>query len=127
MPYGESQLVEGVLGRLNRLGPGQDVEIEDSDRITNWLPGIYADLSNRDVVTVGDPADIAPEVFIWLVDYVAAMRGPALGVLSIDGSTMKDIRETAEEMLKVVSRALPATMEMQFEAGVRPARRRGLV
>lgn len=102
--YNTDKIVEGVLTRINRLGPGQDISQVDKDKITNWLPAIYADLREREIYAVGEPEDLQPEAFIWLVDVVAGTRGAALGVVVIDGKALSAIRENAETMLQQVGR-----------------------
>lgn len=97
--YTRSMLVNEALQVLQVVGAGQAADSEDQERVDDKVEALLAELEARDIVSVSDVADIAPEHFNPLAELLANECAPSFGLPKSPG-----MKEAAEDRLRIVTR-----------------------
>lgn len=110
-----AQMIALAADELGILGAGQSLADEDEDKIDSRIDGLWAELSVRGVVDVGNDEAIPVEWSGPLAELLANECAPTFGIPKKDVSM-------AEERLRVMTRRQPASNRtLQFDSPLRSA------
>lgn len=106
MPYTSAALIERALRRLGAVGDGQEAEPEDAKKVREAIPGVLADLLERDIYDVADLEDIDTAAFHHLTAILASEMSDDFGLPQSDVVTLASRAQAAEQKLRQL-RTLP--------------------
>lgn len=106
MPYTSAALIERALRRLGAVGDGQEAEPEDARKVREAIPGVLADLLERDIYDVADLEDIDTAAFGHLTAILASEMSDDFGLPQSDVVTLASRAQAAEQKLRAL-RTLP--------------------
>lgn len=97
---------QSVLEILGVVAAGQSATAKDRSVVTTRLPSIFADLSNRQIITVTDFAAAHASVQPHLITIIAAAIAPIFGVEPARAQALGAEGARAEAALRVISRQI---------------------
>lgn len=104
--YSLADLVQRIAERLGAVGDGQPVQPEDARKIRNALPGIAADLEERDVYSFPNLEVVPPAAFQHLTVIAASEMSDDFGLPQDEVVKLASRAQIAEQRLRQ-HRSLP--------------------
>lgn len=106
MPYTSAALIERALRRLGAARDGQEADPEDAKKVREAIPGVLADLLERNIYDVADLEDIDTAAFHHLTAILASEMSDDFGLPQSGVVTLASRAQAAEQKLREL-RTLP--------------------
>lgn len=85
----ESDLITETLANLGVLAPGQSIDVEDFNYVSEKLDSLFRTLASLEIVYVPDPNNIPGEWFASLADIMAGECATKFGANTEDYQRLK--------------------------------------